>query len=73
VCKESIAPKADVPGQRVYLDLSKVTVSKSDDTEFEFTNKWWKVVMDEATGKRWCDCTPTKKRMVECTCEFMHK
>ena len=73
MCKESTAPKADVPGGRVYLDLSKVTVSKSDDTEFELTNKWWKVVVDEATGKKWSDFTPTKKGMVERTCEFMHK
>ena len=29
--------------------------------------------MDEATGKKRSDFTPTKKGMVECTCEFMHK
>ena len=73
VCKESTAPKAEVPGGRVYLDLSKVTISKSDDTEFELANKWWKVVVDEATGKKWSDFTPTKRGMVERTCEFMHK
>ncbi len=28
--------------------------------------------MDEATGKKWSDFIPTKKGMVECTCEFMH-
>ena len=73
VCKESTAPKAKVPGGRVYLDLSKVTVSKSDDSEFELTNKWWKIVMDKTTGKKWSDFTPTKKGMVERPCEFMHK
>jgi len=55
------------------LDLSKFTISKSDDTEFELTNKWWKIIVDEATGKKWSDFSPTKKGMVECTCEFMHK
>ena len=29
--------------------------------------------MDEATGKKWSNFTPTKKGMVERTCEFMHK
>ena len=29
--------------------------------------------MDEATGKKWSDFTPTKKGMVEHTCEFMYK
>ena len=64
MCKESTAQKAEVPGERVYLDLSKVTISKSDDKEFELANKWWKVVMDEATGKKWSDFTPNKKGMV---------
>ena len=60
MCKESTARKADVLGGRVYLNLSMVTISKSDDTEFELTNNWWKIVVDEATGKKWSDFTPTK-------------
>ncbi len=52
MCKERAAPKVEVPGGRVYLDLSKVTISKSDNTEFELANKWWNVVVDEATGKK---------------------
>ena len=52
MCKESTAPKADVPGGRVYLDLPKVTVSKTDDSEFELTNKWCTTVVDECTGKK---------------------
>lgn len=55
------------------MDLSTVTTSKSYDTEFELTHKWWKLVVDEATGKKWNKFTPTKKGMVEHTCEFMHK
>ncbi len=73
MCTEGTAPKAEVPGGRVYLDLSKVTISKLDDTEFELENKWWKVVMDNATGKKWSDFTPTKKGVVEHTCELCTK
>ena len=73
VCKESTVPKADVPGGRVYLDLSMVTISKLDDTEFKLMKKLWKIIMDEATGKKWSNFTPTKKGIVQCTCEFMQK
>ena len=73
VCKESTAPKAEVPGGRVYFDLSKATISKRDGSEFELTNKWWKIIVDEATGKKWCYFTPTKKGIVKQTCEFLHK
>ena len=47
--------------------------SKSYDSDFELTNKWWKIVMDETNGKKQSNFTPNKKRMVEYTCEFMHK
>ncbi len=60
VCKESTAPKTDVPGGRANLDLSKVTVTKTDDSEFKLTNKWWKIVINECTGKKWIDFTPKK-------------
>ena len=55
------------------MDLSKVTVSKTDDLDFKLTNKWWKIVINECTGKKWSNFTPTKRGMVECTCEFMQK
>ena len=62
VVKESKAVKAEHPGECIYLDLSKVMVSKSDGTEF---------VVDEYTGKKWCDFMDTKIGMVERTCEFL--
>ena len=73
VSKESEAKKATKPGGRIYLDLSKVTVRKDDGTEFELNKKNWKTMVDEATGKKWCDFTETKSGMVERTYEFMHK
>ena len=73
VCKESTAPNGVFPGGRVYLDLSKVTISKRDDSEFELTNKWWKIIVNEASGKKWWDFTLNKKGMVKYTCEFLHK
>ena len=73
VVKESTTPKSTIPGWRVYLDLSKVTVSKSDGSEFEIQQKWWKTIVDEAMGKKWCDFTETKKAMVGHTCKWMNK
>lgn len=72
VCKSSEAPKQKKPGELVYLDLSKVTVSRLDGTEFELSNKYWRSVVDGSTGKKWCGFTPTKKGMVEEMCEFMN-
>ena len=71
VVKESKAEKATHPGERVYLDLSRVTVSKSDGSEFEINQKNWKIIVDECTGKKWSDFTETKIGMVERTCEFL--
>ena len=73
VSKTSTLEKASKPGERIYLDLSKVTVSKSDDTEFEIDNKHWKIMVDKAMGKKWSDFTNSKSGMVERTCEFLHK
>ena len=73
VCKDSTSEKGREPGGRVYLDLSKVTVPKADGSEFVILNKNWKSMVDEATGKKWCNFTATKKAMTERTCEFLHK
>ena len=53
VSKASTSPKATVPGGRVYLDLSVVTVPKSDGTNVAIHQKNWKIMVDEATGKKW--------------------
>jgi hypothetical protein len=36
-------------------------------------NKWRKAIVDEATGKEWCNFTPTKEGVIKCTCEFLHE
>jgi hypothetical protein len=51
VYKESTTPKATVPGGRVYLDPSKVTVSKMDGSEFKLMKNWWTTIIDEMTRK----------------------
>ena len=47
--KESKVKKVAKLGEGIYLDLSKVTMSKSDGSEFEILNKHWKIMVDEAT------------------------
>ena len=54
------------------MDLSKVTVSRSYGSEFELKQKNWRSIVDEATGKKWCNFTQTKSGMVKRTCEFLH-
>ena len=71
-CKSSQSPKVIEPGERVYLDLSKVTVSRSNGSELELKQKGWKRFVDEATRKKWCEFTQTKSVMVERTYEFHH-
>lgn len=39
VCKASKSPKAESPGERIYLDLSKVTVSRNDGSDYELKQK----------------------------------
>ena len=73
ISKQSASPKATEPGGRVFLDLSKVTVSRSDGSNFELKKKWWKIMVDQATGKKWSEFTDTKTGMVEPTCEWMNQ
>lgn len=51
VHKESVAPKADIPGHRLYLDLSKVTVKSGTLEKVAINCDNWKVLVCEATGK----------------------
>ena len=53
VCRASHPPKAAEHGGMVHLDLSKVTVSRSDGSDFELMQKNWRSIVDEATGKKW--------------------
>ena len=72
VAKESKVEKALHTGKCIYLDLSKVTVSKLDGSEFKINQKYWKIIVDECTRKKWCDFMETKIGMVKRTCEFLH-
>ena len=67
-----MSAKAGKPGEWVYLDLSKVTVSKKDGSEVALNKKKWKSIVDEALGKKWSDFTPSKSGMVEPTCEWLN-
>ena len=72
VCKDSRAEKAAKPGERIYLDFLKVTVGKGDGTDFDINQKHWKIMVEECTGKKWCDFTMIKMGMVEHTCGFLN-
>lgn len=56
-----------------HTKLSKVKVSKFDDTEFEIKNKHCKIAVDDAIGKKWSDISDMKSEMVEQTCVFCTK
>ena len=73
VRKESAALKADVPRHRLYLDLSKVTVTSGTSKNVSINHDNWKVLVCKATGKKWSDFTVTKGDMVEHSCEHFHK
>ena len=73
VCKKSLTPKATKAGQRLFDDITKVTVSKSDGDEFNIKQKYWCTVTDEATGKKWCIFTSTKDGMVEPVCTLVNE
>lgn len=69
--KESGAQKTDVPGHRLYIDLSKVTVKSLENATINYDN--WKVIMCEVTEKKQSDFTVTKSGMVEQTCKHLNK
>ena len=71
--KTSIAEKATVPGQRLHLDLSKLTVKSETPDNVAINQDNWKVMFCKATGKKWIDFTVTNNDMVEHTCEHLNK
>ena len=73
VRKESVTEKATVPRHCLYLDLSKVTVKSGMSKYASINQDNWKVMVCEATGKKWSDFTMTKSDMVERTCEHLNK
>ena len=71
--KESIMPKTDIPGHKIYLDLSKVMIKTEASLDTTISRDNWKVLVCEVTGKKWSDFTVTKSEMVEHTCEHLYK
>lgn len=63
--KESKSPKAALPGRRVYLHLSTVKASNADGSKFNFDQNNWAIIVYKSTGKKWSDCMPTKKGLIE--------
>ncbi len=57
----------------MYLDLSKVTVKSGTSGNTTINCDNWKVIVYEATGKKWSDFTATKSKTVEQSCEHFHK
>ena len=49
VSKGSDTVKSMTACEIIYLDLSKVTVAKLDGSEFNLTQRWWKIAVNEAT------------------------
>ena len=68
-----MTPKDDVPGHRLYLDLSKVTVKSGASENVTINHDNWKVLVCKTTGKEWSDFTITKSDMVERTFKHFHK
>jgi hypothetical protein len=73
VRKELEAKKAAIMGYRLYLDLSKVTVKSGTSKNETINPDNWRVLVCEATDKKWSDFTVTNSDMVERTCEHLHK
>ena len=70
--RESQSKKVTEVYEQIYLDLSKVTVPKKDGTTFDINKKHWRSVVDEKTGKKWCDFTATKKEMLDQMCQWLN-
>ena len=70
--KEPSSKKSQIARERVYLDLTKVTVPKADGSESAIKRKNWEVIVDEATGKKWTSFHDSKNGMVEPTCELFN-
>ena len=63
----------DIPGHRLYLDLSKITIKTEAPSDTTINRDIWKVLVCEETGKKWSDFTVTKSETVERTCKHLHK
>jgi hypothetical protein len=71
VNKKTENTKSTKPCERLYLDLTTVTVPKEGGGEHTIAWKHWHNFVDKVTGKKWV-VTETKDGMVEPACEFLH-
>ena len=72
VSKESTSKKANEVCEQVYLDLSKVIVHKTDEAAFKIKQKYWRSIVDEKTGNKWCGFTATRKETPEQMCQWLN-
>ena len=63
--------KVTKPGERVFLDLSKVTVAGDNGVE-ELNRKHWKLIVEKENGKKWSEFSESKY-WVASTCEWLNK
>lgn len=71
--KVSMGKKASVQGQRLYLDLSKMTVKTSESEHVTINHDNRKVLVCEATGKKWSHFTATKRSIVQHIYKHLNK
>ena len=60
VVKFSTAEKSTTPGERVFLDGTKLTIPKEGDGEYVIDRKIMTGIVDEATGNTWLIFTTSK-------------
>jgi hypothetical protein len=60
VVKFSTAEKSTTPGERVFLDGTKLTILKEGGNEYVIDRKIMTGIVDEATGKTWLIFTTSK-------------
>lgn len=72
VVKESISEdKAEKPGDRVFLDLTTISVPRADGTLYRINQKNLRGIVDQASGKKWGSFSTTKNGMVEPTMRWL--
>jgi hypothetical protein len=53
--------------------LSKVMIKTEASDNATINRNNWKILVCKATGEKWSDFTVTKSKIVEQTCEHLHK
>ena len=71
VPKTSAHEVATSNGQRVFLDISSIRIMES--TDKPTAQPYWRIIVDERTQLKFSDFYLTKDKMVEPTCELLHR